>query len=130
MDPNEVRTALVLYILNSGFDSLVKTDHLFLSLDGSDPSKELIVKLRESGVTVHPVSKSKYDDNQGAVVHASKLGSAAIIQIRDMKVISRKKVKVDWGHYKGNVHASGSTATMKMKKGKWLVTKSRIKWVS
>ncbi|GHA12872.1 hypothetical protein GCM10008090_23190 [Arenicella chitinivorans] len=120
----------MLYVLNTGFDSLGKADHLFLSLDGSDPSKELVEELRESGVNIHPVSKSKYDDTYGTVAHISKLGSAAIIQIRGIKIISQRKVKVDWGHYKGNVNASGSTATARMKNGRWLVTKSRMKWIS
>lgn len=130
VEKGDIHEALIYYVLDSGFDSLGKAKHLFVSIDGEDPSVEFIERFRNYRYKVLPVSYSKYDEQSGMVIHRSKDGTAAVLQIRTLKVFSEKKVKIDWGHYKANLNASGSTATLKYKNGKWLVVKSRMKWIS
>ncbi|MBX7173107.1 MAG: hypothetical protein K1X72_19210 [Pyrinomonadaceae bacterium] len=100
----------------------------FLSLYDKDPDNKFMIRFqglprikKYSQAVVNGIDGVK--DKETGV-------SGLILQIKGIKWLNQNEVKVTGGYYEDGLSASGNTYTVKRIKGKWIVTKDDLKWIS
>jgi len=108
----------------------------FLSVNDKDPSKAFMRRFRGHKPPVKPVSKCRIDKNlvpgrpKTAVIDRETGDRGLIFKTEKIKWLNATKVAVEGGYYADGRGASGNTYTVEMKKGRWVVTKDDMKWIS
>lgn len=100
----------------------------FLSLYNKDPDNKFMIRFKGmprikkySQAVVNGINGVK-DKESGA--------SGLILKITGIKWLNQNKVEVIGGYYEDGLSASGNTYTVKRLKGKWVVTKDDLEWIS
>ena len=102
----------------------------FLSVNGEDPSKALMGRFRGHKPPVKPVSQSVYRDIARGV-RDRKTGEKGVV-FRADKITwrSKTKVEVEGSYFVDGRAASGSTNSVEMRNGRWVVAKAKRHWIA
>lgn len=102
----------------------------FISINEKDPSDSFMERFKDFHRTVKKASFSKVEGWRNTVVDKS-TGEAGIIFNAD-KVLWRgpDSVEVEGGYFCDGLCASGETFKLRRKHGKWIVTGTKMHWIS
>jgi len=120
---DEIVFVLVNYILEYIGRSV---DYCFLSINNNDPTKEFMDKFAFEKPQVAPASLVKHE--MIGLSHKKFGGNGCSVDISDIKWISATKVSASWEYYRDPLCASGNTAILDLKNGKWIVTENIEFW--
>ena len=107
---------------------------VFLSVDGSDPSDELMTRLRASGLAVNPASEAHYDQTKSVLTGFwtdPRSGRSAVhIDVGSIKWLFGDRVEVKSGLSCGPLCGGGGIYQLEKTKGRWAVAIYQNQWMS
>ena len=142
---NDIKEAMYRHLLQNKKTNL---KYYFLAFKNGDESTNILERLKDIQPQVLPKSMSKrYNKEEmkeitkevnefdlmttGTLVHHKENGGKGILYfISCVNKISDSKVIVTWGNYVNMLNASESNSTLERIEGKWIVTNTKLKWVS
>ena len=129
---DDIREAVFRYQIDpSGTGQQKATTVFFLGLNvkDGDPSDEFMKRFANHKPPVRKATASHYVPGKGILdLKTGEQGMALMID--RIKWISDTEVEVEGGHYLTEMSSSSKTFSLKTEKGKWKVTKVRVKLVS
>lgn len=107
-----------------------KSDISFVEIDGKDPTDDFMKRLRDMPGIVRKASASAFNKENMSVVDKETGKPGTIFQTGLIRWLSRDAVTVEGGYYCGGLCAAGIVFRLRRKRGKWVVTGSKMIWVS
>jgi hypothetical protein len=128
---------------SSIYESLVRDDIgsnrwsnrvFFLSVDGSDPSDELMIRLRASGLAINRASEAHYDRTKsgltGRWIDQRSGRSAVQIDVGSIRWLFGDRVEVKSGLSCGPLCGGGGIYQLVKTQSRWAVAACRNRWMS
>jgi hypothetical protein len=121
---DDIREAVFRFQFQSYDSKWLQTFKVFyLSLgDKHDPTDDFLQRFKDTNLDVRKASLADRS--------AGEIKDGLIFYIKEIKWISNKEVQVSGGHFKDGLNGSGRMFQVLREKGKWLVKKDTVIWVS
>jgi hypothetical protein len=128
-EEDNIREAVFRYLFWHNASSLqfgARVYYLSVGYD-EDPTDEFISRFK--GHTP-PVKKLSLLKDELKVINRERGNWGLIFTVAIIQPLTRNKVIVDGGYYEGPLSSSGNTYTVERVRGKWVVTKDLMRWIS
>jgi len=129
---DDIREAVFRYQFDHNASGQQKTAKVFFISVGektTDPSDELMRRFADNKPPVRKASAS--DSVRGKGIIDKTTGERGLVfRVTGIKWITDIGVEADGGYYESGTSSSGNTYTLKKENGKWIVIKSKMKWIS
>ena len=107
-----------------------KSDIFFVDINGKDPSDDFMKRLSDMPGIVKKASASAFNKENMLVVDKETGKQGTIFKAGSIRWLSPDAVTVDGGYYCGGLCAAGIVFRLRRKHGKWVVTGSKMIWIS
>jgi hypothetical protein len=103
----------------------------FVEISGNDPSDDLMKRFVGVPRIVKKASNSETHKTAGMpVVDRESQERGIIFSADDIRWLGRNHVKAEGGYHCNGLCGAGYTFDMRFEKGKWIVRKARMNWIS
>jgi hypothetical protein len=128
-EAEDIREAVFSYQFGHNGSSLQFSAKVFYLTvgDREDPTDALITRFK--GHTP-PVKKLSLWTWRSEAIDKASAGRWLIFTASTIKRLTRNKVIVDGGYYEGVLSSSGNIYTVERIRGKWVVTRDQMLWIS
>lgn len=105
-----------------------KTIIYFLSVYGKDPDEKF---MKRFGNNPRIRKQSQAINGVDGIVDKKTGEVGLILQLYGIKWLNKNEVEISGGYYEAMLSASGNTYSLKRtKRGKWIITKDDLEWIS
>jgi len=102
----------------------------FISINGKDPSDELINRFRDIPRSIRKISSERPRKGPHTPIDRTTGIPGIIFSADAIRWQTKDLVEVEGGYYCGGLCAAGITFKVERQNGKWLVKGSRMNWIS
>jgi len=104
----------------------------FLSIDGHDPSPDLVRRVAAVAPAIRPASAAKWDSDDYVTGVGGERGEILFVDTRSLKRswVVPGFVRIEGGGHSGPLEAAGYTYLLTWKFGRWVLVDEQMNWVS
>jgi len=130
-EDDEIRRVLIEHIRGPWVAWPERYEIICVSVDGKDPSKELLIRLQRTSERFKPGSACFIDENDGSSVKDKKTRKTTVmLSVNGIKKANAKTINAEAGSYLANMGADGCTYILKLENGVWNVDGKEKCWIS